>query len=133
MEVSIVSRTTSSGRCLEYCSLSKTEAEELRQNIIKRYEGYHPSLCLDTEVETFRTDVWVVTKTKAYGCTGEDPMTVVIRVGSRDECLKYALAEVDVVRSCIDGEVEGDAEEGWRGVDSEEDAVYIIKLHCNRA
>jgi hypothetical protein len=60
-------------------------------------------------------------------------MTVVIRVGSRDECLKYALAEVDVVRSCIDGEVKGDAEHGWRGVDSEEDAVYIIKLHCNRA
>ena len=133
MEVSIVSRTTSSGRCLEYCSLSKTEAEELRQNIIKRYDGYHPSLCLDTEVQTFSTDVWVATKTKAYGCTGEDPTTVVLQVGSRDECLKRAMAAVDDLRSWINGEVEGNADEGWRGVDSEEDAVYIIELHCKRA
>ena len=129
MEVSVVSRSDMSHRILESVHLDKTEAEAARQGIIKRYASM-PQLCTDTETDTFSVDVWVATSTKGYGCTGGDPETTVLAVGTHDQCLKAATDEIDALLggTVTDGG-DGDAESGWRGVDADEDCVYCVQLH----
>ena len=132
MEVSVVSRTDSEHRILESVHLDKQEAEDARFAIIKRYKDA-PRLCTDTETDTFTVDVWVATKVKAYGCSGEDPETTVLAVGSQRKCQAAAALEVESLESFINGEVEGDAEHGWRGVDADTDVVYMVQLHHGTA
>lgn len=129
MEISVVSRSDMSHRILESVHLDKTEAEAARQGIIKRYANV-PQLCTDTETDTFTVEVWVATRTKAYGCSGEDPETTVLAVGTRDQCVKAA---DDAIAELYGGTItegeDGDAEHGWRGVDGDNDVVYTVQLH----
>ncbi len=130
MEISVVSRSDMSHRILESVHLDKTEAEAARQGIIKRYANA-PQLCTDTETDTFTVEVWVATRTKAYGCSGEDPETTVLAVGTRDQCLVEAQAEVVRLMPTVTfaGDEGVETEDGWRGVDGEEDVVYRVQLH----
>ena len=129
MEISVVSRSDMSHRILESVHLDKTEAEAARQGIIKRYANA-PQLCTDTETDTFTVEVWVATRTKAYGCSGEDPETTVLAVGTHKQCLKAA---DDAIAELYGGTItegeDGDAERGWRGVDGDNDVVYTVQLH----
>ena len=129
MEVSVVSRSDMSHRILESVHLDKDEADAARQGIIKRYANA-PQLCTDTETDTFTVEVWVATRTKAYGCSGEDPETTVLAVGTHKQCIKAA---DDAIAELYDGTItegeDGDAESGWRGVDGDNDVVYTVQLH----
>jgi hypothetical protein len=119
-----------SHRILESVHLDKEEAEAARQGIIKRY-AHAPQLCTDTETDTFTVEVWVATRTKAYGCSGEDPETTVLAVGTRDQCLVEAQAEVVRLMPTVTqfGDEGVETEDGWRGVDGENDVVYTVQLH----
>ena len=130
MEISVVTRTDTERRIIESVHFDKEDAETARQDLIKRYAGM-PSLCTDTEADTFTVDVWVATKVKAYGGYGEDPETTVLAVGTRDQCLVAAQAEVvRLMPTVTDASDEGvETEDGWRGVDGDEDAVYRVQLH----
>lgn len=130
MEISVVSRSDMSHRILTSVHFDRDEAEVARQGIIKRYANT-PHLCTDTETDTFTVEVWVATRTKAYGGTGEDPETTVLAVGTRDQCLVAAQAEVVRLMPTVTfaGDAGVETEGGWRGVDGEEDAVYRVQLH----
>lgn len=130
MEVSVVSRSDMSHRILESVHFDKAEAEAARQGIIKRYANV-PQLCTDTETDTFTVEVWVATRTKAYCCSGEDPETTVLAVGTRDQCLVAAQAEVVSLMPTVTqfGDDGVETEDGWRGVDGDNDVVYTVQLH----
>ena len=129
MEISVVSRSDMSHRILESVHLDKTEAEAARQGIIKRYASV-PQLCTDTETDTCTVEVWVATRTKAYGCSGEDPETTVLAVGTHEQCLKAADAAIsELYGGTITEGDDGDAESGWRAVDGDNDVVYTVQLH----
>lgn len=129
MEVSVVSRSDMSHRILESVHFDKAEAEAARQGIIKRYANV-PQLCTDTETDTFTVELWVATRTKAYGCSGEDPETTVLTVGTHEQCLKAADEAIsELYGGTITEGDDGDAESGWRGVDGDNDVVYTVQLH----
>lgn len=130
MEISVVSRSDMSHRILESVHLDKTEAEAARQCIIKRYANA-PQLCTDTETDTFTVEVWVATLTKAYGCSGDTPETTVLAVGTRDQCLVAAQAEVVRLMPTVTqfGDEGVETEAGWRGLDGDRDVVYRVQLH----
>ena len=82
-----------------------------------------------TTTKTQATKIFVATRVKAYGCSGEDPEVKVLKVGSREECLVACRKERDAISKFIGETMEGSAKEGWRGVDADEDAVHIIEIH----
>jgi hypothetical protein len=130
MNTYVLTRSDMEHRILESVHFDAEEAEAARQALLKRYDNA-PQLCTDTEVDGFTVEVWVATLTKGYGCTGEDPETTVLAVGTRDQCLVAAQAEVvSLMPTVTDAGDEGvETEDGWRGVDGNEDAVYRVQLH----
>ena len=82
-----------------------------------------------TTTKTQTTKIFVATKVKAYGCSGEDPEVNVLKVGTREDCLTACRKARDSISKFIGEPMEGSAREGWRGVDADEDAVYIVELH----
>jgi hypothetical protein len=69
-------------------------------------------------------EIFVLTKTKAYGCTGEDPETTILRVGDRSSCEREMnfLAE----KSHYDVHWHGDT---VRWVDDDEDSITVLEIH----
>lgn len=69
-------------------------------------------------------DVCVLTKTKAYGCTGDDPETSVLRVGDRSRCMCEMNYQAE--KSGYDVHWDGDTA---RWVDDDQDAVIVLEIH----
>jgi hypothetical protein len=128
MKVSVLTRTDSEHRIIEDVFLDKTEACDARHALLKQYGGRY-DLCRDTEVDTFDVKVFVATKVKAYGCSGEDPEVTILCVGTKAQCVKAAEAEIESLTGFINGDSDGDAESGWTGVDADEDTVYVVEVH----
>ena len=128
MKVSVLTRTDSEHRIIEEVFLDKTEACDARLELVKRYSGRY-DLCRDTEVDTFDVKVFVATKVKDYGCTGEEAEVTILCVGTKAQCVKAAEAEIAELSGFINGDSDGDAESGWTGVDADTDVLYKVELH----
>ena len=69
-------------------------------------------------------ETFVLTKTKAYGCTGEDPETSVLRVGDKSRCMIEMNYQAET--SGYDVYWDGDTA---RWVDDDTDTVTILEIH----
>ena len=82
-----------------------------------------------TTTKTQATKIFVATRVKAYGCSGEDPEVKVLKVGTREACLAACRKACDSISKFIGEPMEGSAKDGWSGVDADEDAIYIVEIH----
>ena len=67
---------------------------------------------------------YILTKTKAYGCTGEDPETSIAKVGTKQDC-------IDTMHEIGDEcgyEVDYD-DNTARWVDPDMDTVTVLEIH----
>ncbi len=78
---------------------------------------------------TTTESIYVATQVKTYGCTGEDPETRILCVGTHSDCVKAAETAGESLARFIGEPLEGDEKHGWRGVDDDENAAYFVEIH----
>ena len=119
MLVSVVTRTDDSNRIIESVHLDTNEAEGVRQGIIKRYAGV-PSLCRDTEVDTFAVQGWSLTRTVVLA--DGYPMTKVLATGVYAACKAELDTELGKLTVVAVGETT------WHCTNDSGDKV-VLQLH----
>ena len=71
--------------------------------------------------------IYVLTRTTAYGCSGDDPETEVLCVGEKEQCEKKFNKLVKNEEKNNDALILSKNEASW--VDSDEDTITVLKIH----